>query len=162
PGASPRAVPRGPGRARAPRPGRAGAADGGQPADLPPAHPVGRRVVPVLKPELARAQLEPLRSKKHAAARLARVRKLSKSLAAAGLGTLGLLPDGSRLYDWQERQRLETTSAAAPPPPPQGRAQGLAAPPPSPPTGRGAPRCSPPCSRPLPASSSWAGRRSAD
>ena len=66
----------------------------------------------MLKPELAREQLGRLRSKKHRQAKLSRVQKLPKPVAALGMGVFGLLPTGKPPGEWQERQKLELISIA--------------------------------------------------
>ncbi|VTU00293.1 heat repeat-containing protein : Uncharacterized protein OS=Pseudanabaena biceps PCC 7429 GN=Pse7429DRAFT_3714 PE=4 SV=1: DUF4132 [Gemmataceae bacterium] len=81
----------------------------------------------MLKPDLARQQLGKLTSKRHRQARIARVQKLPKPLAAAGLGVFGLLPTGSPPSDWSERRALEPASAAHLGGDPKGRAKVLAA-----------------------------------
>jgi hypothetical protein len=80
-----------------------------------------------LKPELARQQLAALRSKKHRKARITRLQKLPKPLAAVGLGVLGLLPTGSPPKEWADRHKLEAASAARLGDDPKGRAKVLAA-----------------------------------
>jgi hypothetical protein len=65
----------------------------------------------VLKPELARQQLEKLKSKKHAEGRQARVRKLPKPLAATAFGVFGRMADGKYPKDWAQRQKLPLASA---------------------------------------------------
>ena len=65
----------------------------------------------MLKPDLAREQLGKLQSKKHRHGRITRLQKLSKPLAATGLGVFGLLPTGSPPKEWAERRKLEAESA---------------------------------------------------
>src|SRR5438876_790452 len=65
----------------------------------------------MLSPDLAREQLGKLRSKAHRQARLTRLQKLPKPLAAAGLGVFGLLPNGKTPDDWGDRRKLQRTSA---------------------------------------------------
>ncbi|HKB03529.1 MAG TPA: hypothetical protein VKD90_15000, partial [Gemmataceae bacterium] len=56
----------------------------------------------MLKPEQAREQLTALRSAKNSEARIARLKKLPKDLAAAGLKVLDRDSNGKQL-DYQER-----------------------------------------------------------
>lgn len=65
----------------------------------------------MLKPEIARQQLEKLKSKKHAAGRQARLRQLAKPLARAAFGLFGKLPDGKQPNEWPERQALQKAAA---------------------------------------------------
>jgi hypothetical protein len=61
----------------------------------------------MLKPELARPQLEKLKSKQHGAARKARLKKLPKAIAAPGFGLYGCDADGTLGADWQKRVALQ-------------------------------------------------------
>lgn len=81
----------------------------------------------MLKPELARQQLGKLKSKKQRQARITRVQKLPKPLAAVGLGVFGLLPTGSPPKEWEDRHKLEEASAAQLGADPKARAKILAA-----------------------------------
>ena len=81
----------------------------------------------MLKPEDARRQLEPLRSNTHVSARLARLRKLPRSLSADGLAALGLFEKGRKFKDWQEPGELSVKSAAALAADAKGRAKVFAA-----------------------------------
>ncbi|MBY0528119.1 MAG: DUF4132 domain-containing protein [Gemmataceae bacterium] len=65
----------------------------------------------MLKPEIAREQLEKLKSKKHAEGRNARLRKLSKPLAGVAFGLSGKQADGKFPKEWSERQKLQKASA---------------------------------------------------
>ena len=66
----------------------------------------------MLKPELARLQLEKLKSKQHGAARKARLKKLPKATAALGLALYGCNPDGTLAPDWRKRVALQTAAVA--------------------------------------------------
>jgi hypothetical protein len=81
----------------------------------------------VLKPELARKQLDQLRSKKHVEGRHARARKLPKPLAGVAFGAFGRSPDGKVPKEWQERQRIQRASTARLAADPKGRARVFAA-----------------------------------
>ena len=61
----------------------------------------------MLKPELARQQLEKLKSKKHVEGRYNRVRKLPKPLVAIAFGITGRLPDGKHPKAWDQRRKLK-------------------------------------------------------
>ncbi|HEV3438164.1 MAG TPA: hypothetical protein VG122_12440, partial [Gemmata sp.] len=66
----------------------------------------------MLKPEVARQQLEQLKSKKHAQGRIVRLRKLAKPFASAGLGITGRLPDGNYPKEWIDRSKLKNEAVA--------------------------------------------------
>jgi hypothetical protein len=66
----------------------------------------------VLSPDIARTQLGELKSKRHRAARLARLQKLPKPAAAAGFGLLELLPTGKPPKEWADRTKLGLAAAA--------------------------------------------------
>jgi hypothetical protein len=81
----------------------------------------------VLKPEIARQQLQKLKSKKNAEGRFARLRKLPKQLADAAFGVFGRRPDGTFPRDWRDRQKLQQTSTSKLAGDPKARARILAA-----------------------------------
>jgi hypothetical protein len=81
----------------------------------------------VLKPEVARQQLQKLKSKKHAEGRQARLRKLPKPLTAAGFGVFGRLADGKFPKDYAEREPLQRASLGKLSADPKARARVLAA-----------------------------------
>src|SRR6516162_6167173 len=81
----------------------------------------------MLKPDAGREQLQKLRSKKHAAGRYARMRKLPKPLASVAFGVLGRLTDGKDPKDWTERSQLQKESAAELAANPKSRAKVFAA-----------------------------------
>ena len=81
----------------------------------------------MMKPDQARELLGKLRSAKHQQARLDRVAKLPKPLAAVGLGVFGLLPTMKPPKEWPARRKLEAQSAAKLDADPKGRAKVLAA-----------------------------------
>ncbi len=61
----------------------------------------------MLKPDVARQQIEKLKSKTHALGRIVRLRKLKKPVAAIGLGITGRLPDGNFPKEWSDRKKLQ-------------------------------------------------------
>src|SRR4051794_25917929 len=67
----------------------------------------------MLKPELARQQLEKLKSKKHADGRLNRIRKLPKAQLHTALAVVGRLENGEYPNDWQEREKLKRRAVSA-------------------------------------------------
>jgi hypothetical protein len=67
----------------------------------------------MLKPEVARKQLQQLKSKKHGEGRFSRLRKLPKSLHGIAFGMFGLLPDGQAAKDWEKREKLRRASTIA-------------------------------------------------
>ena len=77
----------------------------------------------MMKPDQAREHLGTLRSAKHQQARLDRVAKLPKPLAAIGLGVFGLLPTMKPPKEWPARRKLEAQSAAKLDADPKGRAK---------------------------------------
>src|SRR5579872_91845 len=66
----------------------------------------------MLKPEVARQQIEKLQSKKHARGRIVRLSKLKKSIASAGLGITGRLPDGNYPKEYDDRKKLQREAIA--------------------------------------------------
>ncbi len=81
----------------------------------------------MLKPDLAREQLAVLKSKKHKQARITRLQKLPKALAATGLGLFGLLPTGLQPKEWTDRHKLQASSAVQLRSDAKGRAKIIAA-----------------------------------
>lgn len=67
----------------------------------------------MLKPELARQQIEKLRSKKHAEARIQRIRKLPKEHAKTAFGFLGRKEDGEYPDNWQDRNKSKRPAGLA-------------------------------------------------
>jgi hypothetical protein len=64
----------------------------------------------MLKPDDARRKLGKFKSEKQLKARLARLQKLPKAAAAAGLGLFKLLPDGKEPKDWRSGFALQNDS----------------------------------------------------
>src|SRR5262245_5631415 len=81
----------------------------------------------MLKPELARQQLEKLKSKQHAEGRQTRLHKLPQTLAAAGFGIFGKLADGTYPKHYGDRAKLQQAGTALLADDAKGRARVFAA-----------------------------------
>src|SRR5580704_7469703 len=64
----------------------------------------------MLKPDDARRELGKFKSEKHLKARHARLLKLPKAAAAAGLGMFRLLPNGKETKEWSDGYALQNAS----------------------------------------------------
>src|SRR5256885_2306632 len=74
----------------------------------PPA--TGDLTLRTLLGHVVRRELGAFKSEKHLKARLARLLKLPKAAAAAGLGMFKLLPNGTKLKEWNDGYALQNIS----------------------------------------------------